>query len=87
MNNIPEGLYVSSVEPGSAASDGGIRTGDVIIKADGEKVNSVDSLNEIRDTKQVGQPLTLEVYRNGNNIDITIYLKEDKTALSNGIND
>ena len=87
MNNIPEGLYVSSVEPGSAASDGGIRTGDVIIKADGEKVNSVDSLNEIRDTKQVGQPLTLEVYRNGKNIEITIYLKEDKTALSNGIND
>ena len=87
MNNIPEGLYVSSVEPGSAASDGGIRTGDVIIKADGEKVNSVDRLNEIRDTKQVGQPLTLEVYRNGKNIEITIYLKEDKTALSNGIND
>ncbi len=81
-NNIPVGLYVANVEPGSAADMGGIKAGDVITKADGKEVKTRDELNGIRDTKKVGEVLVFEVYRNGKNIEVSIILQEDKSAIN-----
>ncbi len=85
INNIPVGLYVNNVEPDSAASEGGIKVGDVIVKADGKEVATVAALNEIRDSKKVGDPLEFEIYRDGKNITLTVHLKEDKTTVQKGI--
>lgn len=80
VNNLPIGLYVSAITPGSAAEFGGVREGDVIVKADGKKIESVDELNAIRDTKKVGDKMTLGIYRNGKNIEIDIKLLEDRSS-------
>ncbi|MDP4118129.1 MAG: trypsin-like peptidase domain-containing protein [Bacillota bacterium] len=80
-NNLPQGLYVANVEPSSSAEEGGIKMGDVIVKAEGKAVTTVNALNAIRDTKKVGDSLELEVYRNGKNIKLTLHLKEDKTQV------
>ncbi len=80
VNNLPVGLYVSRVSPGSAAEFGGVREGDVIVKADGVPVRTVDELNELRDKKKVGDAMELSIYRNGKNIEVTIRLLEDNTA-------
>ena len=85
INNIPVGLYVNNVQPGTAADEGGVKFGDVITKADGKEVTTVAELNEIRNSKKVGDPLELDIYRDGKNINITIYLKEDRTSIQNGI--
>ena len=82
VNNIPEGLYVANVVPGSAAELGGIKTGDVITGADGKEVKTASELNEIRDSKKIGEELKLDVYRDGKNITVTIYLKEDKSGAN-----
>lgn len=77
LNNLPVGLYVSAVNPGSAAKYGGVREGDVIVEADGTPVKTVDELNELRDKKQVGDAMKLRIYRNGKDIELTIHLMED----------
>ena len=82
MNNLPVGLYVSDITPDSAAEIGGVRRGDVIIKADGKEVKTVDELNELRDTKKVGDSMVLEIYRSGRHMEIVIYLRENRKTVN-----
>ncbi len=75
-NNIAEGVYVVSVEEYSAAEIAGIKVGDVITEADGTKVLTVEELNKIRDTHQVGDEMTIKVNRQGSEKTLTLTLKE-----------
>lgn len=71
------GLSVYSVVAGSGAANAGIQEGDLIVKADGQVINTSDKLNEIRDKKSPGEYLTLTVIRNGELKDIDVLLGED----------
>lgn len=71
------GLSVYSVVPGSGAANAGIRKDDLIVKADGQVINTSEKLNEIRDKKAPGEYLTLTVIRNGELKDIDVLLGED----------
>ena len=62
--NLPAGIYVSSVEPGSAAENAGIKEGDIICAIDGIEVASVTELKvKLKDYKP-GDTATLTVYDN-----------------------
>ena len=71
------GLSVYSVSPGSGAAAAGIQEGDLIVKADGEVLNTSEKLNEIRDKKSPGEYLTLTIIRNGELKDVDVLLGED----------
>lgn len=71
------GLTVYSVTAGSGAEKAGIQQGDLIVKADGVVVNTVDALNEIKDKKSPGDYITLTLIRNGGLADIKVELTED----------
>lgn len=71
------GLTVYSVTQGSGAEQAGIREGDLIVKADGKVVNTVDALNEIKETKSPGEYITLTIIRNGELTDVQVQLHED----------
>ena len=60
----------------------GLKPGDVIIKCDGQTIETLDELNEIRDQHQVGDTLTLTIVRNGAKSDISITLGEDRTGAA-----
>ena len=75
-NNLVEGIYVKDVETFSAAEKGGIKIGDVIIKADGKDVKTMDELNEIKNSHNIGDEMTITVNRNGEQKDLTITLGE-----------
>ena len=79
-NDIPVGVYVDSVVSGSAAYEGGIKPGDVIIKFDGKKVENVDQINAIRDEHKVGDRIEVTVSRNGKNLKCIIVLQEEKPS-------
>lgn len=72
------GLTVYSVSPESGAEKAGIRQGDLIVKADGTVVNTVNALNEIKDKKSPGEHITLTIIRNGELVDVKVELLEDK---------
>ena len=75
-NNLVEGVYVVSVEEFSAAEKAGIKAGDVIIKADGTDVKTMDELNAVKNTHNIGDQMTIVVNRNGEEKELTLTLQE-----------
>ena len=75
-NKLVVGIYVKSVDDFSAGEKAGIKIGDVIIEADGQKVTSMDKLNEIKNSHQIGQEMKIKVNRNGQEKELTITLGE-----------
>lgn len=65
MYNMPQGIYVISVEEGSAAESAGIMTGDIITKFDGNKITSYSELQNV-----------LQYYAAGTTADITVMRPE-----------
>ena len=63
--DIPAGLYVSAVAPGSDAAAKGVVVGDIIVSADGEHVDETSDLSAVVADKEVGQVVSLEIYRYG----------------------
>lgn len=75
-NNLVVGVYVKSVDDFSAGEKAGIKAGDVIVKADGKDVKTNAELNEIRDTHEIGDKMTLTINRNGSEKEVTVTLQE-----------
>lgn len=74
--NLTLGIYVKSVENFSPAEKAGIKGGDVIVKADGKDIKTMDELNEIKNSHNIGDTMTLTINRNGETKDITVTLEE-----------
>lgn len=77
-NKLVEGIYVKDVETFSAAEKGGIKIGDVIIQADGKDVKTMDELNEIKNSHNIGDEMKLKVNRDGKELELTITLGEQR---------
>lgn len=75
-NNLVTGIYVKSVDDFSAAEKAGIKIGDVIIEADGKKITTMDQLNEIKNSHQIGDEMKIKVNRDGQEKELTITLGE-----------
>lgn len=74
--NLVVGVYVKSVEDFSAAEKGGLKSGDVIIEADGKSIKTMDELNEIKNSHQIGDTMKLKINRDGTEKEITLTLGE-----------
>lgn len=70
------GVYVKSVEEFSAAEKAGLKTGDVIIAADGKDIKTMDELNEIKNSHQIGDTMKLKINRDGKKSEIELTLGE-----------
>nr|WP_325212854.1 trypsin-like peptidase domain-containing protein [uncultured Oscillibacter sp.] len=70
------GLFVSSVDPGTAAEAAGVRAGDYIVAAQGEEMRTNQDLFRVRRTLYVGDTLTLTLLRNGETLEVTLELEE-----------
>lgn len=75
--NLVEGIYVASVAQYSGAETAGIKTGDVVTKADGQTVTTMTELNKIKNSHNIGDTMTLTVYSNGQEKNVTITLTEE----------
>ena len=76
LYNMPMGVYVRSVTPNGAADIAGIQEGDIIIGVNGEAVTSSNELNKLKDEHNAGDTITLNISRNGKDMDIEVTLKE-----------
>ena len=74
--SLVEGIYVVSVDQFSSAEKAGLKIYDVITEVNGEKVVTMDELNEIKNTHKIGDTITLKIYRNSEYIDIQLTLGE-----------
>lgn len=62
-HQLPYGLYISQVDPESAAAQIGIRTGDILIACDGKTITKKDSFIESLSQLSYNTTITLTVYR------------------------
>ncbi len=68
------GVSVEAVSEGSAAEKGGIKVGDLIVKADKTAVKSVAEINKLKDAHTAGDIMTFTVYREGEMLELEIKL-------------
>lgn len=73
---LVEGIYIKSIDDFSAAQKADLRIGDVIIKADGKDVKTMNELNAIKNTHKIGDEMTLVVNRSGEEKEIKVTLAE-----------
>lgn len=76
LNNVPEGAYLVNILEGSPAEDGGLQVDDIVTKFDGEALGEEFVLGDAIQKKKSGDKVTLEVYRNGENITLEIVLSD-----------
>jgi S1-C subfamily serine protease len=86
--DVERGVYITSVAPGSAADEAGLRAaepqtaaelppgGDVVTAIDGQQVSTIEQLAKLVDQYEVGDEVTLTVIRDGSEIQLTATLRE-----------
>ena len=71
----PGGLYVASVEEGSAASEAGIRKGDIIVAIDGTKTDDSSTMMEKMAQHRPNDKVKITLMRDGNKKEVEAVLK------------
>ncbi len=73
---IPQGFLVTYVTEGSGAEKAGIQQNDIIIAINDTMISSISELNDIKNKCEVGETVTLTIYRNGKKLDVDVVLGE-----------
>jgi serine protease Do len=81
--NLPSGIYVNSVESGSAAEDAGLQQGDIITALDGTEVDSVTDFKALLKNYSAGDTATLTVYRSASGtVELSVTFGEQVTTTT-----
>ncbi|MPZ47747.1 MAG: PDZ domain-containing protein [Dehalococcoidia bacterium] len=77
--DVQQGVMITQVENGSAASRAGLRgsssSGDIIVALDGEDVRSFEELANYIDSKKVGDKVEVTIWRDGEETTLEITLE------------
>jgi len=87
-NDLPsaKGVYVQEVIEGGAAEKAGMKKGDVILQMQGMPVDSKSELQEIISQHNPGDKITLTVFRDGKQLDLSTTLLSDNESLTSNKN-
>ena len=72
----PGGALITGVYPNSAAAAAGLQTGDVVLQANNQRINSGAALHNFEGLQGVGSKVTLDVRRDGKALKLDATLKE-----------
>ncbi|MFP7723002.1 Do family serine endopeptidase [Lysobacter sp. A3-1-A15] len=75
------GAVVTRVYEGSAAAQAGIKRGDVILSANGQRIDDAAALRNFEGLQRVGSPITLEVRRDGKPLSLATMLREQPRSV------
>lgn len=74
MYGIPEGVFITQVYEGTAASSAGLQKGDIITEFDGDSIRSMDELQE-----------ELEFYAKGDTVEVTVMSASNNGYVSRNV--
>lgn len=80
--DAPRGALVTRVLPGSGAAAAGVQTGDVVLAANGQRIDSAESLHNYEGLQDVGGAITLDVRRDGKPLTLKAVLKAQPKAVT-----
>ena len=67
-----KGVLLIRIMRGSPASQGGLKAGDVIVKINNQNVTRNEDVQKIVENSTIGQPLNIEVERNGRTVKLAV---------------
>jgi S1-C subfamily serine protease len=77
LNDVPQGAFVVNVVEGSPAESAGIQANDIIVSLDNQKLSELEEgLAEAIESKKAGQDISLEVWRDGETINLKATLSQ-----------
>lgn len=79
----PGGALIAGVEPNTPASKAGLKSGDIILKVNGQTVTTNNDLRLRISQTQPGTPVKLEVFRDGKTFDTSLTLAEYPAETAN----
>ena len=77
-----EGVYVNDVNPKGAAADAGVQKGDIITHIDGLAIRNSSELYEKIGIHRPGDKITVRIFRNNDNQDLQLILKNQNNQTS-----
>ena len=72
----PSGAVVTRVHPGSSGAEAGLRAGDVIVAANGQRIDNSESLRNFQGLQPVDTAVSLELLRDGEPVSVSARLRE-----------
>ncbi|MDR0992608.1 MAG: trypsin-like peptidase domain-containing protein [Ruminococcus sp.] len=78
--DVPQGVIVRSIVPGTSAAASELKVGDIIIMIDGEKIRSLSQLNKLKKQYKPGENIELVVFKTDVCSVCTIDIKLTETA-------
>ena len=75
---LPEGLYITNVEPGSDAAARGIEKGDILMRINDLRITGPEDLSSVLYNCQVGDVVSVIIYRGGYQYELQLTVTEDK---------
>ena len=72
----PAGVLIRQVTEGSSAQQINISAGDILTSLDGQRITSVEEMNEVVFAHQVGDTLVAIIYRGGRQYQVDLTLEE-----------
>jgi serine protease Do len=73
---VKEGVIIAQVMPGSPADKGGLKVGDIVVEADGQRVSEVRELQFKIMRTEPGKDINLKVVREGKEITLKVKVGE-----------
>ena len=73
---LPQGIYITAVEPGSDAAEKGLAPGDILLQVDDTRIYTAEDLKNVIYAHSAGDRVTVIFYRNGRQYKATLTLDQ-----------
>ncbi|WP_108624254.1 trypsin-like peptidase domain-containing protein [Candidatus Similichlamydia epinepheli] len=73
-----EGFIITEIMEGSAAQKSGMEVGDVLLRVNGRVIKNFQHLRKIFSIYKPGTEVVVTIFRNGQQVDVTVLLESDK---------
>ncbi len=80
--DIPSGLYISAVTPGSDAEAKGIKVGDILLECNGTEVKTTEDVAAVKSDLQVGDTIHFKLWRDGDTFEVDVMLMDTNDIYS-----
>ena len=84
--NLVEGIYIAQVMNNTPAATSGLQKGDIIISVDGKEVKTMEELNAYKNTKKIGDKITLKIVRSSKEQEVSVTLGSDADSNASSSN-
>jgi serine protease Do len=76
--DLPVGIYITEVTPGSGAARAGLAKGDILVGLAGKKVRTMRELDEIKKNYKAGDTVNAVIVRNNRQLTLKLTFSEDR---------